>query len=263
MTKPLLQVVLVVLPLICFSARKKNEALHHAPDGDMDLDAFLASLDAPANDPVAVVQGTNLDHAPHTATPPRQDVTQMSPGTMMHAEGDAILTEETVRDHEDQLHHTERHRMQCNKVMEGMGIGEQYGRTFEQSSMYVAEDRDIYADPNDERTRYSNGALMPNDPQSSHHLHHQECMKTKVHTVRKIAMLDELDLAPFLEKIGEIDIEGVAHAAKGDDAHFVEVQMLDPKSTRITLANSRTSSKANGWGLDTVKPDGIPNMDSP
>jgi hypothetical protein len=88
-------------------------------------------------------------------------------------------------------------------------------------------------------------------------------MKTKVHTVRKIAMLDELDLAPFLEKIGEFDIEGVAHAAMGDDTHFVEVQMVDPKYTRIQLAKNRFSDKKNGWGLDTVKPSGIPNMDRP
>jgi hypothetical protein len=185
----------------------------------------------------------------------------MSPGTMMHAEGDAILTEETVRDHEDHLHHTERHRMQCNKVMEN-SIGEERGRTFERSSLNVAEDRDIYVDPNDEGTNY-NSAPLPNDPHNRHPLHYQECMKTKVHTVRKIAMLDELDLAPFLEKLGEFDIEGVAHAARGDDAHFVEVQMLDPKSTRIKLSKSKTSDRKNGWGLDTVKPDGIPNMERP
>merc|ERR1719215_1159252 len=39
--------------------------------------------------------------------------------------------------------------------------------------------------------------------------------------------------------------------------------MVDPKSTRIKLSKTQFSDRKNGWGLDTVKPDGIPNRDGP
>jgi len=225
-----LEVALILVVAIVNSA----DAVRREPT---DVDDFLASLDL-AVDPATVVQNANLDHSRsgHATT-----------------EEEAIMTLETVRDREDQMHLSEAHRMKCDEVLRGSGrLGEHRGPTMESSYMTTAEDQTIYSDPNDDTT--SGGS-----PMNAHPAHRSDCHMVKSHSVRKIAMLGELDMPPFFEKLGEFDITGVVHDKLSGDDEFVKVIMKDPKSVRLTTRHPRKT----GYGLDTILANGMPNEKAP
>merc|ERR1719247_931682 len=116
--------------------------------------------------------------------------------------------------------------MKCDEVARMMaGLGEQHLDTFEQSYMVGQRDETAYQDTNDDPTD------QRSRPQNAHPDHHHICHSTKVHSVRKVAMLGEVDMPPFFEKLGEFDITGLVHADMKEKDAFMKVVMRDAKAT--------------------------------
>merc|ERR1719210_1900744 len=190
-----------------------------------DIDDFLSSLDM-QNDPVQVVNNAGLQTSGTQSNNP------------MIQNREAIEEVVEIRDRQDQMHISEAHRMKCSEMLRNSNaIGEQRGRTFEQSALFVPEDQTIYQDPNDDTSAGGHN-------RNAHPRHTHNCHAVRDHSVRKVAMVGELDMPPFFEKLGEFDIAGLDHSKFTDGELFAKVVWRD--------------SQSKGFGLDTIKPDGNP-----
>merc|ERR1719210_3152277 len=119
-----------------------------------DIDDFLSSLDM-QNDPVQVVNNAGLQTSGTQSNNP------------MIQNREAIEEVVEIRDRQDQMHVSEAHRMKCSEMLRNSNqIGEQRGRTFEQSALFVPEDQTIYQDPNDDTS--SGGRNRNAHPQHTH-----------------------------------------------------------------------------------------------
>jgi len=221
-----------------FAAIAPQEAIRsESESGPDDVDDFLASLDMTGGDPVNTVNNAGLQ------TPG----TQSSNPMVSNAEAVEEIVE--VRDREDQMHVSEAHRMKCSEILRNAGqIGEQRGRTSEQSTLIVAENQTVYSDPNDD-------PLAGGSSSNGHPSHSHNCHAVRDHSVRKVAMVGELDMPPFFEKLGEFDIAGLDHGKAAEGELFSKVVWTD---TTSTFEDRPGHVIRGGVGLATVKPDGKP-----